>query len=135
MGIKPRKQEKGAIRPTRSDEPSPDSLYISFNLKHVEGKHCLTRCNKNELTSFAKKIRTLSKMTWAQIKAAPKHGLGSETISSLKEKLPKEARDKDRDAIALRFEGKKPMVGYRGDRDTFYVVWFDRDFKLYDHGS
>lgn len=135
MGIKPRKQEKGVIRPTRSDEPSPDSLFISFNLKHVTGRYCLTRCDKNELSAFAKKIHRLSQMTWAQIKAAPRHKLGTEKIDSLDDKLPQEAKDKGRQAIALRFDGFKPMVGYRGDRDTFYIVWFDRNFSLYDHGS
>jgi hypothetical protein len=35
--------------------------------------------------------------------------------------------------IAFRFDGKKPMVGYR-DGVTFYVLFLDRSFTLYDHG-
>jgi hypothetical protein len=35
--------------------------------------------------------------------------------------------------VALRFSGLKPMVGYQID-EMFRVVWFDRDFSLYDHG-
>ena len=36
--------------------------------------------------------------------------------------------------LAFRFSGRKAMVGYRQEH-IFYVMWLDRDFTLYDHGS
>jgi hypothetical protein len=34
--------------------------------------------------------------------------------------------------LAFRFHGMKPMVGYRVN-EMFHIIWFDRDFTLYDH--
>ena len=36
--------------------------------------------------------------------------------------------------LAFRFSGPKPMVGFRTDA-VFNIVWLDRDFSVYNHGS
>jgi len=61
--------------------------------------------------------------------------MGYEKIfrTALKTSIPISVTD-DVDFIAFRFCGKAPMVGFRGDDGTFFVVWFDRQFKVYDHG-
>ena len=73
-------------------------------------------------------------MQWGEIKIAPRHGLGLEKIDrqSVMFKIPKEVT-KDVELIALRFSGKKPMVGYR-DLDVFHIICFDRNFGAYNHG-
>ncbi len=132
MTIKPRQPSKGAvIRTPRSDAPPVSSQYPSFSLRYVKPKYCISRCEKKECASFAKKLRTLSTMTWAQIMNAPKHSNGGEYIKELKAKLPQEA-PRDSRAIALRFHRNAPMVGFK-DGSVFYVVWFDRKMNLYKH--
>ncbi|EML0361258.1 hypothetical protein RI835_000583 [Providencia rettgeri] len=67
------------------------------------------------------------------MKGLPRHGLGFEKIksSSIKASIPKHITD-DVDLIAFRFFGMSPMVGYRNE-STFFIVWLDRSFTLYDH--
>jgi hypothetical protein len=70
-----------------------------------------------------------------QITLAPKHGLGTEQISQncIKgDSIPKDIVKPDTNLIAFRFDEKKSMVGFR-DKETFYILWFDRDFTLYNH--
>ncbi|MEL6880569.1 MAG: hypothetical protein AAFY33_10055 [Cyanobacteria bacterium J06643_4] len=80
-------------------------------------------------------LRQLSELNWRELRAADKHGLGYEKISkkAIRPRIPLHITD-DVNLIAFRFSGKKPMVGYRNGK-TFYVVWLDRNFSLYDHGS
>ncbi len=75
----------------------------------------------------------LSQLTWSQIKASPRHGLGYEKIdrNAIKSSIPIHIKD-DVNFIAFRFCGMAPMVGYR-DGAVFYIIWLDRDFTLYPH--
>lgn len=77
----------------------------------------------------------MSQMTWNELHIAPKHGAGSEKISrtAIKRPIPQHITE-DVSLLAFRFDGKKPMVGYRSG-PTFHIVWFDRNFILYDHGK
>jgi hypothetical protein len=74
-------------------------------------------------------------MTWNEIIQADRHGFGREKIpqSSIRRPMPPHVTE-DVTIVALRFSGKKPMVGYQRDR-TFHIIWFDCSFDLYDHGS
>jgi hypothetical protein len=105
----------------------------TFCLRYVDPGYCITLCDKNDKAAFAERIRQLSTMTWNQIIAADRHGFGREQIS--RDQLPSPPNNVTEDAnfIALRFSGKKPMVGYQHE-GTFHIIWFDRDFTLYDHG-
>lgn len=81
-------------------------------------------------------MKKLSKLTWAQIYKAPKHGLGCEKIdrnSITGDSIPDVVVDEDTTIIAFRYNGKKAMVGFR-EKDTFFILWFDREYKLYNHG-
>ncbi len=72
-------------------------------------------------------------MTWDQIRMAHRHGLSTEKInrSAIKASLPPSITP-DLSFYALRFDGMKPMVGYKSDF-IFHVVYLDRAFTLYDH--
>ncbi len=97
------------------------------------GKYCLSHCDDGEKAAFADTLHKLSKLTWAEIKHAHKHGCGSEIIprESLNAGLPPHVTD-EVNVLAFRFKGKAAMVGYRDDR-VFYVLFLDRDFTLYRH--
>lgn len=103
-----------------------------FSLK-CDGDYCLVHCDKNDMAAFADQIHRLSSLTWQQLKAAPRHGLGYEKIErhSLQVPVPISVPE-DATIIAFRFSGKKPMVGYR-DKNTFHVLWLDRNFSVYKH--
>ena len=76
----------------------------------------------------------MSRMTWNQLRSAPHLGMGCEKIEQNEIKRPIPAYiTKDVTLLAFRFHAKKPMVGYRV-REMFHIIWFDRDFTLYDHG-
>nr|VFK10581.1 MAG: hypothetical protein BECKLPF1236A_GA0070988_100409 [Candidatus Kentron sp. LPFa]VFK27148.1 MAG: hypothetical protein BECKLPF1236C_GA0070990_100439 [Candidatus Kentron sp. LPFa] len=47
--------------------------------------------------------------------------------------MPKFITEDNKDLLAFRFSGKKPMVEYRY-KNIFYVLWFDHKRKLYKHG-
>ena len=73
-------------------------------------------------------------MTWAQLRQSPRDKLGYEKISrdSIRGGIPNVVTE-DVDIIAFRFCDKAPMVGFRAQDGTFFIVWFDRRFRLYPH--
>ena len=123
--------DRGRFSATPSSNQPPDLEHPAFSLRYVDKHYCISKCEKREKATFAERLLKWSQMTWAQIKQADRHGLGNEIISQLTQKLPT-AAPKGADALAFRFHGKAPMVGFR-EGNIFYVVWFDREFKLYKH--
>lgn len=113
--------------------PNFDKQPPAFCLQHLDSSHSLENCTSDEKVALVNQMRLLSQMTWLQIKGAPRHGAGSETIarSSIRRPVPSHVTD-DVTFLALRFDGKKVMVGYRIGR-IFHIVWLDRDFTLYPH--
>lgn len=116
-------------------DPAPnfDRQPPAFCFQHLDSSHPLEKCTPEEKVALINQIRLLSQMTWLQIKGAPRHGAGSETIarSSIMRAIPSHVTD-DVTFLALRFDGKKAMVGYRIGR-IFHIIWLDRDFTLYSH--
>ncbi len=106
-----------------------------FNLEHLGGDYCHSKCNREQKAAFADTLHRLSKLTWSEIQCAPKHGSGTEIISRValgaREYPPEVSQDVR--LIAFRFFGKAPMVGYRMGR-VFTILFLDRDFTRYDHG-
>lgn len=115
---------------------SPDNLPPLFSLFNMTPHHCITCCQKDEKAAFAVRLRELSQLTWAQLRQADRHGMGYEQINrdSLKVPIPSRITD-DVKFIAFRFDGKKPIIGYRDkdDKRIFHIVWVDRSFKVYPH--
>lgn len=107
-----------------------------FCLNKIVSKYCLSRCEKNEKAAFADTLHRLSQLTWGEIQNAPKGGMGTEKISRdrlTSARIPSGITD-DVQLLAIRFCGNAPMVGYKSER-VFHVLFLDRDFTLYDHGS
>ena len=106
-----------------------------FSLERLQdGKHGFTCLDREDKAQFSEAIFRRRAITWAEIKAANRHGLGFEKIArnAIKAGMPPFVTDDTDHFLAFRFSGMKPMVGYR-IRDVFYVLWFDRDFTLYNH--
>jgi hypothetical protein len=106
-----------------------------FSLEKIQpGKYCLFNLDQANKAMFAYAIYRRKSLSWNEIKQAPKHGLGTEKIStnSITAAKPKFITEDLSDYLAFRYNGKQPMVGYR-QRDVFFVLWFDHDFTLYNH--
>ena len=108
--------------------------YPIFCFKHLHEDHNLDKCVDAEKKSLMEKIVKLSQLSWNDIQNAPRHGLGSEKIkiASIKPSCPSFITDDVDFLLALRFDGKKPILGHR-DRFIFHVIFIDRDFSVYNH--
>lgn len=137
MAIKQQKADKGKhIAPTEDLFTFPKNVfnYPIFCLKYLHKDFCITRCDKDEKISLLEKLHQLSSMTWEQIRQAGRHGLGTEKIEqdSIKAGKPLHVTP-DVTMYAIRFQGKKPMVGYKS-HFIFHILYIDRSFTLYNHG-
>lgn len=106
-----------------------------FCLRHVAAGWGVADCERDARAAFAMTLEKLAKLTWQQIKGAPRHGVGTEQIDSgsIRARVPASITE-DVQFLAFRFSGKKPMVGFRAAASAvFHIVWLDRDFTLYDH--
>lgn len=132
--IKVRKSPKKLNLSADNAPESSNSKKIIFSLQYMSQNYCISRCEKSEKIAFVDQLKILGTITWQQATEAPKHGIGFEKISNIKEDIPTHLKgDKDVQFIAFRFDGKKPMVGYRKG-EIFHIIWLDRAFTLYDHG-
>jgi hypothetical protein len=123
----------GRIRPSAEGTGSTDGLSPLFCLRHLADGWRISDCERDDQAAFALTAERLSRLSWQEIRSAHRHGLGSEKIprDALKAAVPSTITE-DVQFLALRFSGRKPMVGFRSDR-IFHVVWFDPRFDLYDH--
>lgn len=129
-----RGKEEEKFDPHKPVEVAPNKLPPVFSFHHLSKDYCITKCDNNDRLAFVEKMHKLSQITWEVIRTSHRHGLGSEKIDhkSIRASIPPHVT-KEIPIIALRFNGKKPMVGYK-EKNIFHVIWFDRDFTLYDHG-
>lgn len=107
-----------------------------FSLERLQaGNYCLQSLDQEGKAFFADAIFRRKNNTWREIKSMPRHGLGLEKIDkkSIKAPIPKFITPDVEHFLSFRFHGLRPMVGYR-QNDIFYVLWFDHNFTLYDHG-
>lgn len=122
-------------RITTINPPNYDEEPILFSLeKVVGGKYCFTALSNEDKKQFAENIYKRKDIKWRDIKNLPKQGLGTEKIpkNQIKGSIPSYITEDMNDFLVFRFNGKKPMVGYR-EKNIFYVLWFDLDFTLYKH--
>lgn len=134
MIIKNKAAKEGSkIRPTNDNFPKSTFNYPVFCFKYMHGNFHVDGCEKDEKVRLIERLCKLSTMTWEQIQFAPKHGLGTEKIrqESIKAGKPSHITP-DVTFYALRFDGKKAMVGYKSDF-IFHLVYVDRNYTLYDH--
>lgn len=104
-----------------------------FSFRYLQKGFCVDCCEQKEKAALTDKLFRLSQLSWADIRQQHRHKLGYEKISrnSIKAAIPAHVTE-DVELIAFRFCSKAPMVGYKRDA-TFYVLWLDRAFTLYNH--
>ena len=121
-----------ASQPTNYDE-----VPVVFSLEKLQsGKYCFSTAQKPQKLALISSIFKRRTMTWKDINNAGRHGLGSEKLprDQIKAPMPDFITDDVSHFLALRFDGKRPMVGYK-QKNFFYILWLDCNFSLYDHGS
>lgn len=133
--IKDVKPDKGKrIAPVQSVDY--ESSFPVFSLERVQhGPYCFSNLAQEHKAFFGEAIFRRRTLAWKDIKSADRHGLGCEKISrkSIRAPIPAFITEDVDHFLALRFNGLRPMVGYR-IRDVFFVLWFDHNFTLYPHG-
>lgn len=116
------------------DSIPPECKKPVFSFQYLDKEYCISLCEKEDKIALVDQLRILSSLTWAEIRQNGRHATGSEKIkrNSIKRPVPIHIKE-DATFIALRFSGKKSMVGYR-ENEIFHVIWLDRNFTLYNHG-
>ncbi|EDN70715.1 conserved hypothetical protein [Beggiatoa sp. PS] len=124
-------------RLTVEQPPDYNQMVPLFSLERVqEGDYCFSKLDRDNKAAFAESIFKRRAITWNEIQQKDRHKLGYEkiSISSIKVSVPRFITEDQHNLLAFRFNGKKPMIGYR-IKNIFYVLWFDHDFSVYDHGN
>jgi hypothetical protein len=121
-----------------SDERAAiDTFHLppKFCLRQLRNGYSLVDCEKDEKAAFADRLYELSRLTWAQINQAGRHGQGFEKIDrdAIKGDAVPDSISADVNIIAFRCIGLAPMVGYRSADGVFNILWIDRRFTLYKH--
>ena len=130
---RPQSNEGDRIKARESSKESSQSLHPKFSFEKMASSHSVSECQSEEKAALADTLYKLGQMTWAQIMQVNRLKSGCETITLGQIKAQgKDAITPDSNILVFRFSGKKPMIGYRLD-ETFYVVWLDRAFTVYDH--
>jgi len=122
----------------KANEPTNyDTLPPIFSLERVQsGDYCFSKLSQEDKSQFAEAIFRRKSLMWRDIKKIDRHGLGFEKISknSIKTGIPASITEDETHLLAFRYSGRKAMVGQRVN-NIFYVLWFDHNFSLYNHGS
>ncbi|WP_426227406.1 hypothetical protein [Pararhizobium sp. DWP3-4] len=137
--MKQRKQDSkspfnSAMGSAASDNADAQPPIFSFEKMAADTGYSVTCCQNDDQAALSRQLFTLSRLTWRDIKSAPRHGLGTEKMdrASIDAPLPKSITE-DVTFLILRFNGKKAMIGYRDGR-TFHILLLDHDFSAYKHG-
>ena len=130
------KDRHGRARPNRPHRAARKhgAFAAAILSEHLHPSYGIDACEKDDQAAFAERICKLGKLSWKTIHLADKHSVGSETISPNSIKTTKPDCIGGRPLLALRYSGKKPMVGFRDGR-ILHILWIERQFgELYDHG-
>lgn len=107
--------------------------YPVFCLRHLQDGYDVVDCQHDDQRQLVTKLRRLSRLDWSQVEQADRHGNGKENIEQRRVRRPMPALvTGDVKLWAIRFSGKKPMVGFRSG-DIFHILWLDHSFDLYPH--
>lgn len=115
--------------------PKQDEDYPLFSMRHlISGEYCFSKLDKDHKASVASSIFKRKDLTWKQLQTLHRHKLGFEMIpiNQLRGSIPNHIKDGHEKLMVFRFKGMAAMVGYR-ERATFYILYFDHNFTLYDH--
>lgn len=130
--LKPHSGKSANIEPP----PNYDLMPPVFSLeKIVSSDYCFSVLTKEHKLAFAESMFKRRTLTWRQLKSLDKHGLGYEKIPSgiIRTSIPASISSDLENFLAFRYHGRCPMIGFR-DKNVFFVLWFDHDFSVYNHG-
>jgi len=121
------------IKEPKSEVQSPDALHPVFSFRFLRTDYGVASCNVEQLSGFVKQLNLVSQLTWGIWKMSPRTGIGPEKIAreSLNVAVPTQISDDIEYFLCFRFHNGR-CLGYR-DGVTFYIVWIDGSFKLYNH--
>jgi hypothetical protein len=139
LKFRPPKPDSSKHFAPRSQPEDPDAIPPTFSLRFLRASYCVSKCTKEEKIAFVDTLPVLGQTPWKELRQMRRHAYGYEKLSrgAISEKPPSEMKP-DADYIVFivfRFQGKKPMVGFRDAYGVFHILWLDRNFTLYDHGS
>jgi len=128
------KPAKGVLIKERRMINVEDFNHPIFCFKYLHSDFHLNNCTSDEKVALVEQMVKLSTLTWINIQAAPKHGIGSEKISiaSIRPSLPSIITEDISFLLALRFLGRAPFIGLR-NKFIFHVIYIDRVFNAYKH--
>ncbi|GCE65776.1 hypothetical protein OMCYN_01722 [cyanobiont of Ornithocercus magnificus] len=129
-------QQRKNIRLYEPQSCSNDSKVIfSFEQVQEESGFGFSELDKHDKSAVSEALFKRRNFSWNDLIQAGKYGLGTEKIPvrSVKASKPKFITEDAKDYLALRFNGKKPMLGYR-EGGVFYILYFDSKYSLYNHG-
>lgn len=127
--------KSGSHRLRAEEPPDCNTMVPIFSLERVQnGDYYFSKLDQNGKDAFAEAVFKRRSLTWNDIQKAGRHQLGFEKIavSGIKASVPKFITEDQHSLLAFRFNGMRPMVGYR-IKNIFYVLWFDHNFTLYEH--
>lgn len=131
-------EEPQFINPNHRNIDSNQYPYFSFRYI-CEKNHCMKKCSYEQLKAISDKLRILSCLEWNTIETSPKETNGFEPLpqSAIKASMPDIVKN-DEPMIIFRFRKARKragrIVGVRRD-NKFYIIFIDRNFTLYNHGS
>ena len=121
-----------SIEEKYNPDDHPPKFSLQFLVNHSD--FCYDSLDKEQKVALINALNKLSHVTWAELRTTQRHGLGYEIIEKhvLRFQLPAEL-SVDSHIIAFRFYSKAPMLGFRSEDGTFYIIAFDCKFKAYKH--
>jgi hypothetical protein len=124
-------KEKALPKPVSTNDQKP---VFSFEYMQDGSGYSVNCCEAEDRAQLSARLFQITQLTWMEINQAGRHGMGTEIIprDKIEAKIPSAVSDDTR-LLAFRYNGKRPMVGYRDGR-MFYILWLDWNFTLYPHG-
>jgi hypothetical protein len=121
------------VRTSTIEMDSSEARPPVFSFEYLQNGWCIQDCEAVERSKMLERLRILGKMPWRELRKEHRHRYGCEKIerNSLKVGIPAFLTGDVRLLVFRAFE-RVAMVGYKNHR-VFYVVWIDREFKLYKH--
>lgn len=114
-------------------EPNWQAERPVFSFHYMVRGYCIEDCLEQEKSALADALWRRSQLSWLALGQAAHHALGYEKIKqdAIKTPIPPHVTP-DMTLIAFRYNGLKPMIGYR-ERDVFHILWVDPHLEVYDH--
>ena len=111
-------------------------LYPKFSFEfNVNNNRSVEKGQKDERLAVLSKIIHLSRITWKEIGALPREQ-GFEKIDKTSFKsisdIPYKFKD-EKQIDVFRLPSKKGRLMGFIENETFYIVWVDTKFNMYDH--